>query len=270
MRHRPLGSTGLTVSPIGLGTVKLGRDRALKSPSAFTIPDDEHVARLLHTAADLGINLIDTAPAYGNAEQRLGNLLPPPRDRWTIVTKAGESFDPAADSGRGASAYDFSPEAVTRSVERSLANLRTDHLDAVLLHSDGNDLEIIERSGALHALADLRDAGKTRAIGVSTKTPEGARRAADTCDVVMLTINPHHTDDTDAAAHAGERGVGVLVKKALASGHLAGRGPTAIEDAFRFAFAPPWGAAVSSVIVGTINPDHLAANAHACERAANP
>ena len=73
--HRPLGSTGLMVSPLGLGTGKLGRDQGVKYPSGFQIPDDDEARMLLKLARDLGINLIDTAPAYGRSEERLGPLL---------------------------------------------------------------------------------------------------------------------------------------------------------------------------------------------------
>ncbi|MFW8341556.1 aldo/keto reductase, partial [Klebsiella pneumoniae] len=69
---RPLGSTGLRVSPLGLGTVKLGRDQGVKYPNGFRIPDDQQARELLYLARELGINLIDTAPAYGVSEERLG------------------------------------------------------------------------------------------------------------------------------------------------------------------------------------------------------
>ena len=72
---RPLGDTGLQVSALGLGTVKLGRDQGVKYPSGFTIPDDREARALLDLARDLGINLIDTAPDYGRSEERLGPLL---------------------------------------------------------------------------------------------------------------------------------------------------------------------------------------------------
>ena len=91
--HRPLGSTGLRVSPLGLGTVKLGRDQGVKYPQQFRIPDDAQALALLNQARDLGINLIDTAPAYGNSEQRLGPLLRGQRQDWVIVSKVGEEFD---------------------------------------------------------------------------------------------------------------------------------------------------------------------------------
>jgi aryl-alcohol dehydrogenase-like predicted oxidoreductase len=95
MIRRMLGRTGLSVSVLALGTVKIGRDRGVKYPVPFTIPDDDAVIELLNTAADLGINLIDTAPAYGNSEERIGRLLPQVRGDFLISTKVGETF-PAA------------------------------------------------------------------------------------------------------------------------------------------------------------------------------
>ena len=86
MKLRPLGSTGIEVSPLGLGTVKIGRNEQVKYPRGFEIPDDVQVSELIAMAWDLGINFIDTAPAYGSSEDRLGRLLPN-ADDWVIMTK---------------------------------------------------------------------------------------------------------------------------------------------------------------------------------------
>ncbi len=246
---RDLGQTGLKVSAIGLGTVKMGRKRGVKYPGEFTIPDDKSVAALLDRAWAMGINLIDSAPAYGSSEARLGGLLMGQRDRWIICTKAGEEFDP--DSGE--SRFDFCAGAVTASLERSLTRLRTDRVEVLLLHSDGRDSWIIEDSGAMAALERAREGGKVRAIGISTKTPDGAMLAVK-CgrfDAVMLTLNLRERADLPAIADAHNRGVGVLVKKPLASGH------ESAEASLRLVLGQP---GVSAAIVGTINPDHLEAN----------
>ena len=128
--HRPLGSTGLLVSPLGLGTVKLGRDQGVKYPSGFQIPDDDEARLLLRQARQLGINLIDTAPAYGRSEERLGPLLRGQRNEWVIVSKVGEEFD------NGVSRHDFSAAHTRLSIERSLKRLETDFIDLVLVQTD--------------------------------------------------------------------------------------------------------------------------------------
>lgn len=247
MPRRPLGRTGIEVSVLGLGTVKLGRATGVKYPRPFDIPDDAAARRLLDTAAGLGINLIDTAPAYGNSEARLGSLLGGRREDWVLCTKVGEEFDGER------SRFDFSAEHVDLSVRRSLARLGTDYLDVVLIHSDGDDLAILDGE-ALPALRDLQARGMIRAVGMSHKTPEGGRRAVELgCDVIMATLNRGYRDELDLIAEAGRQGCGVLIKKALASGHA---GP----DSLTFAAAQP---GVSSVIVGTVDPAHLRANARA-------
>ncbi len=253
MDRRPLGSTGLTVSLLGLGTVKLGRNTDVKYPQPFQLPDDADARRLLDCARELGINLIDTAPAYGRSEERLGGLLAGTRDAWVLCTKVGEEFDGVRSS------FDFSAEHTRQSVERSLRRLRTDRLDVVLIHSDGRDLDILDRGDTLAALLRLKERGLVGAVGMSHKTPAGGSRAlALGCDVIMATLNRDHQEELGLIAEAASLGRGVLIKKALASG---ARG----LDSLRFAAAQP---GVSSLVVGTIDPDHLRANAAAVAAAA--
>jgi aryl-alcohol dehydrogenase-like predicted oxidoreductase len=259
---RALGKTGLQVSALGLGTVKLGRDQGVKYPGAYTLPDDRSAARLLDKARELGINLLDTAPAYGSSEQRLGRLLAGQRQHWLICTKVGEEF---AD---GQSRFDFSPEHARRSVERSLLRLATEVLDIVLVHSDGNDLDIIERMGTLQALAQLRAEGLVRAIGMSTKTVAGGLAAARVCDVVMLAYNPLHREELPVLDACAELETGTLIKKVLGSGHLAGSADqgnkAGLQACMDLAFSHP---GTGAAIVGTINRAHLEANVAAARRA---
>jgi aryl-alcohol dehydrogenase-like predicted oxidoreductase len=246
--RRALGTSGLSVSLLGLGTVKLGRREGVKYPADFQLPDDRTAAKLLDVARSLGVNLLDTAPAYGASEERLGRLLRRQRGDWLIASKVGETFE------HGRSSHDFSPEAVQASIKRTLQRLHTDRLDIALIHSDGRDLEILDGLGTLACLMDLKQRGWIRAVGISHKTVDGARRALELkCDVIMATLNLSETAELGVIAEAGEAGCGVLVKKALASGH-AGLG------SLRFAASQP---GVSSVVVGTIDENHLRENAAA-------
>lgn len=250
--QRPLGSSGIDVSVLGLGTVKLGRDQGVKYPSGFTIPDDRAASALIAQAAELGINLIDTAPAYGNSEERLGRLLAGQRDRWVICSKVGEEFID------GQSHFDFSASHTRLSVERSLRRLGTDHIDIVLVHSDGDDLAVIDHSDALETLARCRDAGLVRAIGVSTKTVEGGLRAAALGDCVMVTYHPGYEAERPVLDYCAAHGKGALIKKALASGHLAVKDQDPVRASLELVLGHP---GVSSAIVGTINGAHLRSNA---------
>lgn len=297
-QHR-LGSTDIDVSALGFGTVKLGRDAGVKYPEAFVIPDDNTAKRLLHQARDLGINLIDTAPAYGVSEERLGKLLRGQRRDWVICSKTGEDFSD------GESSFNFTPEHTRLSVERSLRRLHTDWLDLVLVHSDGNDLDIINGAGTLEMLAELKQKGWIRAFGMSTKTVEGGLLAARYSDCVMVTYNLNQRDEAPVLDYCHAHHKGVLLKKALASGHIAApaapvapltgaeieaaAAPITLERQLHDAAAQPRADAlrleeqrdlgcdssdpvaasmdfifahpgVSSAIVGTINPAHLQDN----------
>lgn len=250
--HRPLGHTGLHVSPLGLGTVKLGRDQGVKYPSGFRIPDDRAACALIDLAAELGINLIDTAPAYGHSETRLGQLLRRQRQRWIIVSKVGEEF---VD---GQSHFDFSARHTRFSVERSLQRLKTDYLDLMLVHSDGNDLDILQQTEVYDTLARLKQAGKIRAYGFSGKTVDGGIRALETGDCAMVTYNLIDQQERPVLDYAQAHGKGILIKKALASGHACLQpGDDPVRASFELIFAHP---AVGSVIIGTIDPGHLRRN----------
>lgn len=252
MKYQTLGDTGIDVSIIGLGTVKLGRDQGVKYPTTFKIPDDDAALSLIACAKNLGVNLIDTAPAYGNSEERLGFLLKDSRQDWIICSKVGEEFN------QGLSSYDFSRQHTIASIERSLKRLRTDYIDIVLVHSDGNDLAIIDTFGTLDVLAELKRQGKIRAFGLSGKTVDGGIKAAQQSDVVMVTYNLNEQTEKPVLDFCRNHHKGVLIKKALASGHLyQSGGSDPVQASMDFIFQH---GAVSSAIIGTISEQHLKHN----------
>ncbi len=256
MHKRKIATTDIEVSILGLGTVKLGRNLGVKYPSTFYIPTDQQALKVLSAAADCGINLIDTAPAYGNSEERLGKLLPQTRMEWIIATKAGEIFDP----NTGTSSYNFTPEFLQHSVETSLKNLGRDVLDIVLIHSNGEDEKIITQDGALELLNHLKQKGWIRASGMSTKTVDGGILAAQQSDIVMATHNMEYQEEKAVIDYAHQHQKGILIKKALNSGHYAHGKNNAdpVQKSFEFIFQSP---SVSSIILGSINPSHIKSNA---------
>ncbi|MEM9557100.1 MAG: aldo/keto reductase [Acidobacteriota bacterium] len=240
---------------LALGTLAFGRTWGLKYPRPVVLPSDAELDRLLGVAAELGVDLLDTAPAYGTAEQRLGQRLHHHRGAFRLATKAGEESTP--DKG---SHFDFRPEALRRSVERSLRRLRVDCLDIVFLHAGADDHEALE---GVETLRRLQEEGALRQVGASTKSVDGGLAAVAVCDVVMLAYNPIDRSQEPVLDAAAARGVGVLVKKPLASGHWATKRSAA--EALTFAARPP---AVSHVVVGTTSAEHLRSNAAALEASA--
>lgn len=253
MDRRPLGRSGPLVSPLGFGAFKIGRNEKIKYPSGYELPDDRQVERLLNGVLDAGVNLIDTAPAYGTSEQRIGRAIGHRRHEFVLCTKVGETFE------NGRSFYDFSAAGIERSVHRSLQRLKTDAVDLLLLHSDGNDEALCHETDAVPTLQRLRDKGMAARIGLSGKTVAGHRAALGWADAIMVEYHPADRSHEPVMAEAHERGVGVLVKKALASGTLEP------AEALRFVLANP---AVASAVVGTLRLEHMRADLEAVARPA--
>jgi aryl-alcohol dehydrogenase-like predicted oxidoreductase len=235
----------VVVPPLGFGAFKIGRNQGAKYPQAYALPDDAAVSRLLNGVLDLGCTLIDTAPAYGLSEERIGHAIGPRRREFVLSTKVGETF---AD---GQSTFDFTRAGVEASLQRSLQRLQTDVLDVVFIHSNGADRDILTQTDVVPVLQEWRQRGAIRAIGLSGKTVDSARLALEWADVLM--VEYHQRDDSHAAVmqEAASRGVGVFVKKGLASGQLSP------AEAIRFVLAQP---AVSSLIVGGLSLEHFAEN----------
>ncbi len=211
MRYRPLGRTGLTVSEIGLGCA-----------SYWGLPrfDEGEALALVHRALDLGITLFDTSPGYsrGEAEPRLGRALKGrSREGLVVATKAGTFH-----AGGGRTGRDFSPGAITASVEASLGRLGLECLALVQLHgpaaSELND-------HLFEALERLRQRGLVAAFGANSFDPEviAAIIAAPTLDVVMLDYNVLRPERRSLIEAAAARGKGVLAGMPLAMGHVAGQ-----------------------------------------------
>lgn len=233
------------IPPLGFGAFKIGRNQGIKYPTSYDLPSEDEAARLLNGVLDLGCTLIDTAPAYGISEERIGRHLAQRRGEFLLSTKVGETF---AD---GKSTYDFTAAGVRASLERSRDRLQSDVLDFVFIHSPGNDREILEETEVVGVLQDYKQRGVIRAIGLSGKTTEGARQALQWADALMVEYHPHDVSHQDIIEAARQQKVAVFVKKGLASGSITP------EQAIPFVLRQP---GVSSLIVGGLNLDHFRLN----------
>lgn len=240
-----MASLKQSLPPLGFGAFKIGRNLGAKYPTAYELPDDRAAHRLLDAVLDLGIRYIDTAPAYGSSEQRIGDALSHRRREFLLSTKVGETFI------AGQSRYDFSATALRASVEQSLRRLRTDAVDLLLIHSAPDDGKVLRETDAVETVIALRQSGVARSIGFSGYSEEANRAALAWADAIMVS---YHPDDASLAAvldEADAKGVAVIVKKGLASGRI----PPAR--------AIPWilgNRAVTSVVVGSLDLDHLREN----------
>lgn len=252
MQSRPLGKTGLAVSPLGFGAFKIGRNEKVKYPQPYDLPTDDSVERLLNGVLDLGITLIDTAPAYGVSEERIGRCLAGRRKEFILSTKVGEVFE------NGQSRYEFGEAEVRRSVARSQQRLKTDVLDLVLIHTPADDLPVLSETDVVATLLSLKQAGQIRAVGLSGKTVAAERLALEWADVLMVEYCRGETTHLPVIDEAARRGVGVLVKKGLGSGYL----PPA--EAIPFVVGTP---GVTSLVIGGLSLEHIAANIRLVENA---
>jgi aryl-alcohol dehydrogenase-like predicted oxidoreductase len=250
LAKQKITNTGLSISSLGLGTVKWGRNQAVKYP-AFELPSDATLHQLLDVATAAGLNLLDTAPAYGIAEERVGQIL---RERaaadFVIMTKTGEEFID------GKSHHRFTKKHTEASIHRSLRRLNALTLDLVMVHCSADDVTVLEQTDVLETLYKLRDDGLIRALGVSTMTVAGGLRAVDLVDAVMVPFSVGYQDHLPVIQKAHALSKAVLVKRALYSGPAA-ESPLTLPQLLCPVLETP---GVTAVMAGTINPRHLAEN----------
>ena len=225
MKYRRLGSTGLRVSVLGVGTWQLGGEWGQR----FTQPE---VDQLLGRAHELGANLIDTAECYGDhlAEALIGGAIRQQRDAWLVATKFGHQFHPEAMQQAGRSHVQlrsdhWAPAEVVAQLEASLRALGTDHVDIYQMHSGTQ--EVFGRQELWEALNQQVARGTVRHLGVSLggSDVEQARHAAEVgASVIQVGYNR-----LDQAAEQGvlpaslDQDLGVIVREPLANGYLSGK-----------------------------------------------
>jgi aryl-alcohol dehydrogenase-like predicted oxidoreductase len=161
--HRTLGQ-GLEVSAIGLGCMGM-------SQSFPPLPERQDSIDVIRAAVERGVTFFDTAQVYGPFvnEELVGEALEPMRDAVVIATKFGFDFE---DQGRGG--LDSRPETIERTVDRSLARLRTDRIDLLYQHRVDPRVPIEDVAGAVR---ELIDAGKVRHFGLSEAGVQNIHRA---------------------------------------------------------------------------------------------
>jgi len=249
----------LTVHRMGFGSMRLTGDGVWGDP-----PDREEAKGVLRRAVELGVNLIDTADSYGPevAERLIGEALAPYPDGLVVATKGG-----LVRGGPGDWSADCRPEHLKEACEGSLRRLRVDRIDVYQLHTVDRLIPLAESVGAL---AELREEGKIRHVGLSNVNVEQLEEARSIVPVVSVQ-NRYSLSDRghESVLEACEReGLGFIPWFPLAAGRAA-RGEGAVErvarenDVAPVQLALAWLLARSPVMLpipGTSSVEHLEEN----------
>ena len=290
-----LGRTGLLVTKLGYGAMELRggggrRGRGLEADAAEA---------LLNAVLDAGINYIDTSPDYGRSEELIGEHLSRRRDEFFLASKCGCPVNqppPAAGQRRQ---HIFTRENVRAGVEQSLRRMKTDHLDLVQFHASPARA-VLEENDSVEELRALQAEGKIRFLGMSGTLPHLTDHIAmgvfDAFQIPYSALERQHEESISAAAKAG---AGAIIRGGVARGVPAAENLNleGLPDFFRQAIErrrEAWNAAklddllgemsrmefmlrftishpdMSTTIVGTANPAHLADNAAAAAKGPLP
>lgn len=199
MEKRQYGQTDMQVSVLGFGGAEIG----------FQHADASDVERLLSSALESGLNVIDTAECYAGSEELIGQTVAQRRREYYLFTKCGHAS--------GMNGTDWDPKMLSEQIDRSLKRLRTDYVDVIHLHSCRED--ILKQGDVIDVLQRAKQEGKTRYIGYS-----GDGRAAlwavesGLFDSLETSLNIADQEAIELTIpKAMEQGMGVIAKRPIAN-----------------------------------------------------
>jgi len=215
MEYRKLGNSGIDVSVIGHGTWAMGND-------FFGDIDEKEAIKAIHASIDCGLNLIDTAAAYGQegaSEKVVGKATYDRRDKVVIATKCGQ-----LRVFKEHYCICIQPGTMRIELENSLRYLQTDYIDLYQIHRPDYNYGI---EAGLEELVKMKEEGKIRAIGVSNFNTDQIQTAIDIADISsvqpQLSILHRETIDDGILPFCEEKNVGTITYGSLAGGILSGK-----------------------------------------------
>ena len=201
VERRQYGKTDMKVAILGFGSAEIGYERT----------DQDVVNRILNAALDQGLNVVDTAECYVDAEEQIGRAISHRRKEFFLFTKCGHTLP---DGSRG---DDWSKSGILASIERSLTRCKTDVLDMVHLHSCS--LDILRKGECIEALEEARKQGKIRYIGYSGDS-KAAHYAIESgrFDSLQTSVNIADQECIELTLPlAREKNMGVVAKRPIAN-----------------------------------------------------
>ena len=214
MRYRPFGRTGLQVSVVGFGCWPMAGDR-------YGAIEDDEAIKAIHRALDRGVNCVDTAPAYGagHSEEVVARALEKRRKDVILVTKCGVKVPPPGQLGP---LRDASRANILREVDASLARLRTDWVDVLLVHWPDAATPFEQ---TMRTLDEVVASGRARFVGVSNFTGAMLGECLRTRRVDVSQVGYHMLDrrqEQEIFPLCAREGIGVMGYGSLGHGLLTG------------------------------------------------
>ncbi len=235
IEKRELGKTGLKVTILGLGCAQIGSMRNFKE-----------AVKIIETAIDLGINYIDTASTYGDAEEKVGEVMKTRRSEVVLATKTLER----------------DKEDAWREINRSIERLKTDYVDILQIHSVNTMYEldkITSKNGSLYAVLRAKEEGLCKHIGITGhRNPDVIKEALNRFDfetvlVPLSSVDKLVNDFGDVIFPiAKKKNIGVIAMKVLSDGRVTDYVP----ESLRYVFSLP----ISTAIVGMKTLEELKQN----------
>ena len=228
MKYRPLGNSGISASVVGLGAWVLGGGQLWGKDT-----DDSESVRTIQAALDLGINLIDTAPAYGygRSERVVGQALKGRRDKAVVATKCGLWWDDT----RGSYFADLAGTKVYRSlradtlqleIENSLRRLAIDYIDLYQTHWPSMPPDYTPVAESMATLLKMKKQGKIRAIGVSNVTLDELKENVAAGEVASDQFRYsilNREAEKEILPYCANKGIATLTYMSLEQGLLTGK-----------------------------------------------
>ena len=212
MKYRKLGKTGFEISEISLGRWQVGGVWG----DEFS---HENADKILNSAADEGINFIDTADVYGDgeSEKAVGRFVKSRSERIYVATKCGRQLNPHTNEA-------YQPAVLRKFVENSLKNMGLETLDLIQLHCPPT--EVFYRPEIFELFDRLKDEGKILNLGISVEKVEEALKGIefDNVSTVQIIFNTFRQRPSELFfEQAKKKDIGVIVRVPLASGLLTGK-----------------------------------------------
>jgi aryl-alcohol dehydrogenase-like predicted oxidoreductase len=272
-----LGRTKLQVTRLGYGAMEVRGSRIWGGRPVT----DEQAKTILNAVLDAGINFVDTANDYGRSEELIGKYIAHRRSEYYLATKCG-CHVVRRDENTDDTPHVWTRDNLWRGLNESLQRMKTDYVDIMQLHNP--PVEETERNNLVAALKEMQQQGKVRFISISTTLPHLPTYLQwgvfDTFQIPYSALQREHEEWISKASQAG---IGIIVRGGVARGEpgvglggadrwtkfeeakldeLLSPGESRTAFLLRYTLSHPF---VNTTIVGTLFPEHLAANVAAAQ-----